>query len=423
VKAIAKQNLLSKVKQKLIDNWVDQSRQKLYDFSPWRNKNFWGVINNTLETNETIFAAITKLSNSMASIPIKLYKNYESVTNDISLLITDTPNGSISSFDFINQIETCRNEKGNAYVLIERDIYHQPNKLYLINPDVVEILIENTSKDIYYSIHAATDNKLIIHNTDMMHFKHIVGSNMVQGISPVDVLKNTTDFDNAIRNFNLKEMEKPESFVLKYGTNVSDEKRKAVVQNFKEFYEENGGVLFQEPGVEIDPLNKKYVSEDIVATENLTRERIANVFQIPSVFLNANNAMTFKSNEELDRYYLQHTLLPIIKQYEEEFNRKLLTKYRRTMGYYFKFNVKSFLRADSKTQAEVYFKAVRSGYYTVNDIRSWEDLPPVEGGDVPLISGDLYPIDTPPEQRHTSKGGDNHGQDKDLLSDEQKDPE
>lgn len=404
----------------MIDNWVDQSKEKLYDFSPWRNKNFWGVISNTLETNETIFAAITKLSNSMASIPIKLYKNYEIVTNDISLLITDSPNGSISSFDFINQIETCRNEKGNAYVLIERDIYHQPNKLYLINPDVVEILIESTSKDIYYSIHAATDNKLIVHNTDMMHFKHIVGSNMVQGISPVDVLKNTTDFDNAIRNFNLKEMEKPESFVLKYGTNVSDDKRKSVVQNFKDFYEENGGVLFQEPGVEIDPLDKKYVSEDIVATENLTRERIANVFQIPSVFLNANNAMTFNSNEELDRYYLQHTLLPIIKQYEEEFNRKLLTKYRRTMGYYFKFNVKSFLRADSKTQAEVYFKAVRSGYYTVNDIRLWEDLPPVEGGDTPLISGDLYPIDTPPEQRHTLKGGDSNEQEKNLLSDEEK---
>lgn len=136
--------------------------------------------------------------------------------------------------------------------------------------------------------------------------------------------------------------------------------------------------------------------------------------------MNANNAMTFNSNEELDRYYLQHTLLPIIKQYEEEFNRKLLTKYRRTMGYYFKFNVKSFLRADSKTQAEVYFKAVRSGYYTVNDIRLWEDLPPVEGGDTPLISGDLYPIDTPPEQRHALKGGDSNEQEKNLLSDEEK---
>ncbi|EVQ05665.1 hypothetical protein P525_02829, partial [Staphylococcus aureus M1377] len=44
--------------------------------------------------------------------------------------------------------------------------------------------------------------------------------------------------------------------------------------------------LFQEPGVEIEPLPKKYVSEDIVASENLTRERVANVFQLPSVLLN-----------------------------------------------------------------------------------------------------------------------------------------
>lgn len=42
---------------------------------------------------------------------------------------------------------------------------------------------------------------------DMLHFKHIVASNMVQGISPIDVLKNTTDFDNAVRTFNLTEMQ------------------------------------------------------------------------------------------------------------------------------------------------------------------------------------------------------------------------
>ncbi|WP_438861720.1 phage portal protein, partial [Mammaliicoccus sciuri] len=122
---------MQKIKKRLIDNWVDNSANKLYDFSPWRNKNFWGVLSNTLETNETIFSAITKLSNSMASLPIKLYENYETITNDVSDLLTSSPNNSISSYDFINQIETTRNEKGNAYVLIERDIYFQPSKLYL----------------------------------------------------------------------------------------------------------------------------------------------------------------------------------------------------------------------------------------------------------------------------------------------------
>ncbi|WP_423218638.1 phage portal protein [Staphylococcus saprophyticus] len=417
---IANGNFLDKIKQKLIDNWVDQTTKKMYDFSPWKNKNFWGVINNTLETNETIFSAITKLSNSMASLPLKLYENYKVVNNEVSELLTISPNNSMSSFDFINQIETCRNEKGNAYVLIERDVFAQPEKLYLINPDVVQMAIENNSKELFYMIHAATGNELVVHNTDMLHFKHIVASNMVQGVSPIDVLKNTMDFDNALREFNLAEMQKPESFILKYGTNVSKEKREDVLSDFKSFYEENGGILFQEPGVEIDPLPKKYVSEDMVASENLTRERVANVFQLPAVFLNAKGGTNFTKNEELNRFYLQHTLLPIIKQYEEEFNRKLLTKNDRQKGQYFKFNVKSLLRADSATQAEVYFKAVRSGYYGINEIREWEDLPPVEGGDKPMISGDLYPIDTPVEQRNTTKGGDNNANGKELLPNQEK---
>ncbi|MFP4811068.1 phage portal protein [Mammaliicoccus sciuri] len=411
---------MQKIKKRLIDNWVDNSANKLYDFSPWRNKNFWGVLSNTLETNETIFSAITKLSNSMASLPIKLYENYETITNDVSDLLTSSPNNSISSYDFINQIETTRNEKGNAYVLIERDIYFQPSKLYLLNPDTVEIVMENKSKELYYFVHAATENKLIVHNTDMLHFKHIVASNMVQGISPIDVLKNTMDFDSALRTFNLREMEKPDSFILKYGSNVSADKKTDVVTNFREFYEENGGVLFQEPGVEIEPLDRKYVSEDIVASENLTRERVANVFQIPAVFLNAKDGINFSKNEEINRFYLQHTLLPIIKQYEEEFNRKLLTRENRKRGMYFKFNIKSFLRADSQTQAEVYFKAVRSGYNTINEIRALEDLPPIEGGDVPLISGDLYPITMDPTKRNLKGGGTNDEQSNLLSSEEEK---
>lgn len=413
---IASVNIFTRIKRRLIDNWIDETSNTLYDFSPWRNKSFWGNINNTLETNETIFSAVTRLANSLSSMPIKLYEDYKVINTNVSELLTISPNNSVSSYDFINQIETVRNEKGNAYVLIERDTFSQPSKLYLLNSDIVNIAIENNSREVYYIIHAASGNKLIIHNMDMLHFKHIVGSNMLKGISPIDVLKNTTDFDAAIRKFNLSEMQKPDSFVLKYGSNIDVKKRKSVIENFKQFYEENGGILFQEPGVEIDPIPKKYVSEDIVASENLTRERVANVFQLPAVFLNANESSNFMKNEELNRFFLQHTLISIIKQYESEFNRKLLTPLDRKKNRYFKFNVKAYLRADSATQAEVYFKAVRSGYYTINEIRELEDLPPVENGDKPFISGDLYPIDTPLELRKSLKGGDKDDNEKVLSN-------
>ena len=68
------------------------------------------------------------------------------------------------------------------------------------------MLIENQSRELYYSIHAATGNKLIVHIWTCC-ILNIVASNMVQGISPIDVKKNTTDFDNAVRTFNLTEMQ------------------------------------------------------------------------------------------------------------------------------------------------------------------------------------------------------------------------
>ena len=151
-------------------------------------------------------------------MPIKLYEDYKVINTNVSELLTISPNNSVSSYDFINQIETVRNEKGNAYVLIERDTFSQPSKLYLLNSDIVNIAIENNSREVYYIIHAS-GNKLIIHNMDMLHFKHIVGSNMLKGISPIDVLKIQQTLI-AIRKFNLSEMQKPDSFVLKYGSNI-----------------------------------------------------------------------------------------------------------------------------------------------------------------------------------------------------------
>ena len=48
-----------------------------YDFDNWQGRTFWGVDNGKLATNETIFSVISRLSNTLSSLPIKLYKNYD----------------------------------------------------------------------------------------------------------------------------------------------------------------------------------------------------------------------------------------------------------------------------------------------------------------------------------------------------------
>jgi phage portal protein BeeE len=67
----------------------------------------------------------------------------------------------------------------------------------------------------------------------------------------------------------------PNSFILKYAENVDIEKRKQVIEDFKRFYQENGGILFQEPGVEIDKIDRTYIAADTLTSELITRSRVA----------------------------------------------------------------------------------------------------------------------------------------------------
>ncbi len=45
------------------------------------------------------------------------------------------------------------------------------------------------------------------------------------------------------------------------------------------------------------------------------------------------------------------------------------------------------------TRGEFYFKGIRSAWFTPNEIRALEEMPPIKGGDQLFVSRDLVPID------------------------------
>jgi len=107
--------------------------------------------------------------------------------------------------------------------------------------------------------------------------------------------------------------------------------------------------------------------------------------------------------------YVQMTITPIVRQYEHEFNRKLLTREERQKGYYFKFNLGGLMRGDTDTRAKFYQYGIRNGWFSQDEVREFEDLPPAGGNASKLwVSGDLYPIDLPANERkkRASEGGE-----------------
>lgn len=386
---------------------------KTFDFSKWFGRTFWGIDNSKLATNETIFSVISRLANTLSALPVKLYRNYDVVTEHQSYdVLVNEPNPNMSSFDLLNKLEVARNEKGNAYAVIIRDIRMQPEALIPIDSDYVTPFINTDDDSLWYQVNSVSGTHYV-HNMNMIHVKHITGTSRWAGISPLDVLKNTLEYDKAVQEFSLSEMQKKESFILSYAANVDEEKRKLIIEDFRRFYAENGGILFKEPGVEIDEMKKQYFASDTLASERITRSRVANVFNVPVSFLNDTEGGTLGSNEQQMIQFVNMTLLPIVRQYEHEFNRKLLTKADRMQGLYFKFNLGGLLRGDTAARTQFYQAMLRSGGMKPDEVRRLEDLPPLGGkADELWISGDLYPIELDPALRKSTKGGEGSGETK-----------
>lgn len=371
----------------------------------------------TLASNETIFSAVSRLSNSMGSLPLKLFRDFKAVEgSSIADLLVNSPNPNMTGFDFIRTLEACRNTSGNGYALKEYDSRYRVRALWILDPGKVTPVIERDSQELWYRVQG--DKGIYhVHNMDMIHVKHVHGYGY-QGVSPIDVLRNTIDFDTKVKAFSLDQIDGAikASFVLQMATSLAEDKKKAVLESFKRFYKENGGVLLQEMGVKIDPIKREYIDTKIFEVERITRTRVASVFNMPVSLLGETEGQGYQSREQMALEYVQDTLAPICVQYEKEFNRKLLSPETRRQGFYWKFNLNALLRGDFSKRLDGYFKGVRSAVYTPNDVRALEDLPPVEGGDVLYISKDMIPLtqlatpNTPPTPpnaagKERTKGG------------------
>ena len=312
----------------------------------------------------------------------------------------------MTSYEALNKIEVSRNETGNGYAIIIRDIRMQPEKIIPIDSSYISPFLNMDDGELWYQV-LGDNGTHYIHNMNMIHVKHITGSSRWSGISPLTVLKNTLEYDKAVQEFSLSEMQRKDSFILEYGANVDNEKRQRIIDDFRRFYQENGGILFQEPGVKVQDIDRKYFASDTLASEKITRSRVANVFNVPVSFLNDGEGQGFASNEQLMTQFVQMSLTPTVRQYEQEFNRKLLTSAERRAGFYFKFSLGGLLRGDTAARTAFYQMMIRSSGMKPDEVRQLEDLPPVGGKAAELwISGDMYPLEMDPVLR---KGGEKSG--------------
>ena len=133
----------------------------LFDFlrSEKRGDNFlravfggYGAANKTAVNRDTsltfsaVFACVRVISESIASLPIKVYRVEEDddkitdVSHPIYRLLARNPNEYMTPYTFLDTLMTNLLLEGNAYFYVERDQSARPISLIPINPKDVKVI-------------------------------------------------------------------------------------------------------------------------------------------------------------------------------------------------------------------------------------------------------------------------------------------
>lgn len=353
----------------------------------------------TLENSELLFSAVSRIANALSAMPVRLYKGDKvAVKDDLNDLIANAPNPNMTSCQFIKTLETCRDTSGNCYAL---KVYDETGgtiqRLDILDPSRVTPYLESNSGELWYQVQPEEGATLLFHNFYIVHIPFIC-ANGFKGVNPVSVLADTLDYSENIQSFSREQLEKGlnAAIVLEAPATLGTTQKEAMVKDFMDTYKETAGnILLLESGVTAKSLNLSPVDTKIFEVEKITRSKVAMVYNLPPHLLGDYSDASFASQEQQMIEFMQLTMLPIVTAYEQEFNRKLITKEQRKKGYHFKFDMDAILRADSATQAEVDFKDIRSGSVTVDEVRSRKGRAPYPGGigAVPLVSQDLAPLE------------------------------
>jgi HK97 family phage portal protein len=365
----------------------------------------------TLTGNEAIYAAVSRISNTMASMPMHLYKDYEiQKDHPLERLVNLEPHPNFSAFSWKQTMEVLLNTEGTAYALRVLNRSGELLRLDILNPLKVTPKTDPEG-NIWYGVRMDDGTEALAPGFLMICLKH-ASANGIRGIRPIDVLRKSLDYDTQVKEMSLDQLDGVNHGVMLTVPNVgmSQQQKDEAVDRFLETYEKSGrSVVILEGGMTATNFSSNAVDAQLLDVERITRNRVATVYNLPPHLLGDYTDTSFGTAEQQMMEFLQLTIGPKVQQWEEEFNRKVLTPQMYADGYRFRYDTASLTRTDVKTTAERNQMAIRGGWRKPNEVRAELGLPPDPVGDLLMSSRDLIPLRIAVEHPEQLLGGANSG--------------
>jgi HK97 family phage portal protein len=397
------------------------------------------AVSNTI----AVYACVSLIAGTIGSLEMSLYREAEGqvrqkIAYDTALqglsgrgypgtlarVLGEVPNPEQTPVEFWETVVGHIELQGEAFVNVVRGPDGRPSELWLLRPDRMEIFRNPVTKRRFYVYEqktstyseqgsvSSTTKRIRFEADEIMHIPGLTYDGM-HGISPISVARKaiqgeqgaSTYADSFYRNaampsgivtvpkgpadrFSERAKMYRDALQSKYG-GMSNAGRLAVVEE---------GVTWQQTGMTM-------VDQQFIEQRQWSVVEIARLFGVPPHLIGDVERSTSWGTgiEEQTLGFLTYKLRPIIERIEAAISRDLgLVPGVKTLAdehLCAEFDVEEILRTNTKARYEAYATGIQWGFLTRADIRSWENLDPIEGLEKPTFPANMQIIgDEPPVQ-------------------------
>jgi len=338
----------------------------------------------------TVYACVRLIADTISTLPVDSYIRQEGVRLQYRPRPAwlDAPDIGVTKEDHFQQVVVSLLLNGNSFTRIIRDEDGEVLALSVLNPQRVEVRRDGNGRLFY--VHDAKDR---IEDVNMIHIKDLTLPGELRGKSRVDLVKENLGLARALEEFAARFFGQGSTTagIIQFPGNLSREQAKNLVDSFEDGHKGLrrshrpgilfGGATFQKTGV--NPNESQFIESRQFAVEEIAR-----IFRVPPSMIGVTTpgAMSYASVEANNLAFLVHSLTPILAKVEAEYSVLLAGRA------FIRFSTAGLLRGDIQARNASYQSGLNNGYLSVNDVRRFEDMSPIEGGDtyrVPLMNIDI----------------------------------
>jgi HK97 family phage portal protein len=298
------------------------------------------------------------------------------------------PSLTVSRTTFWQQVIVSQLLDGNAFIRITRDNRAMIEDLTVLNPTRVEVL------DNGYRLNGNT----FLSRMEVLHVPELLLPGEMRGTSRIMQAKDTLGLGMALEEYAGRFFGNGAyaGVVLEVPHELTKEQAEEIQTSWEAKHRGLGrshrpAVLMN--GMKATQLTVNPADSQMLDQRRFAVEEVARIFRVPPFMLGVTTpgSVSYNSVEQQMLYFAQHTIQPRVQALEDAFSRLLINEQS-----FIKFNIDSLVRADLSTRTDAYSKALLSGYMSVNEVRSLEDMRDVESGDVHRVPLQNIPVEDSP---------------------------